>query len=146
MPSDIFKYSPAQKCCNCQRRQSRPKKLQLNVGSSVLLMVVVARQSTVPANSDIPFVNLQNCLITIYLAYVSGNTELLERLVGTVLGFVQVPPSGGPKLTFSIGAGDRQTLCPSASQTLPVTGKSVAGVFNQLGEYSVHSGAPLNQI
>jgi len=77
---------------------------------------------------------LQNCLTTIYLSSLSGNIKSLEGLVGCVLGFVQVPPAGGPKMTFSMGAGDRQTLSPPASDTLPVTGKSVAILFNQLGK------------
>ena len=64
----------------------------------------------------------------------SGNSKSLEGLVGCILGFVQVPPPGGPKMTFSMGAGDRQTLSPPASKTLPVTGKSVSILFNQLGE------------
>ena len=59
---------------------------------------------------------------------------MLERLVGTVLGFVHVPPPGGHKMTFSIGAGDRQSLCPPKSETLPVTNKSVASLFTQLGK------------
>lgn len=55
--------------------------------------------------------------------------------MGCILGFVQVPPPGGPKMTFSMGAGDRQTLSPPTSETLPVTGKSVAILFNQLGKF-----------
>ena len=46
-----------------------------------------------------------------------------------------MPPPGGPKMTFSMGAGDRHTLSPPASETLPVTGKSVAILFNQLGRF-----------
>ena len=65
----------------------------------------------------------------------------MEGLVGCVLGFVQVPPAGGPKMTFSMGAGDRQTLSPPASDTLPVTGKSVAILFNQLGKLCDHLAA-----
>ena len=80
-----------------------------------------------------PF-SFQNCLTTIYLSFLSGNTKSLEGLVGCILGFVQVPPPGGPKMTFSMGAGDRQTLSPPVSETLPVTGKSVAILFNQLGK------------
>ena len=76
----------------------------------------------------------QSCLTTIYWSFLSGNNKSLEGLVGCVLGFVQVPPPGGPKLTFSMGAGDSQTLSPPASETLPVTGKSVSILFNQLGE------------
>ena len=87
----------------------------------------------VPADLK-PFL-LQNCLTTIYLSFLSGNTKSLEGLVGCILGFVQVPPPGGPKMTFSMGAGDRHTLSPPASETLPVTGKSVAILFNQLGRF-----------
>ena len=46
-----------------------------------------------------------------------------------------MPPPGGPKMTFSMGAGDRQTLSPPASETLPVTGKSVSILLNQLGAF-----------
>lgn len=81
---------------------------------------------------DILFL-FQNCLTTLYLSFLSGNNPLLEKLVGSILGFVKVPPPGGPKLTFSIGAGDRQTLCPPVSDTIPVTGKSVALLFQQIG-------------
>ncbi|XP_068760421.1 myotubularin-related protein 13-like [Montipora capricornis] len=79
----------------------------------------------------------KNCLTTIYLSFLSGNTKSLEGLVGCILGFVQVPPPGGPKMTFSMGAGDRQTLLPPVSDTLPVTGKSVAILFNQLGIHNM---------
>ena len=77
----------------------------------------------------------QSCLTTIYWSFQSGNSKSLEGLVGCILGFVQVPPPGGPKMTFSMGAGDRQTLSPPTSETLPVTGKSVSILFNQLGEF-----------
>ena len=81
----------------------------------------------------------QSCLTTIYWSFLSGNSKSLEGLVGCVLGFVRVPPAGGPKMTFSMGAGDRQTLCPPTSETLPVTGKSVSILFNQLGKlYKIH--------
>ncbi|XP_074605890.1 myotubularin-related protein 13-like [Acropora palmata] len=81
----------------------------------------------------------KNCLTTIYSSFLSGNTKSLEGLVGCILGFVQVPPPGGPKMTFSMGAGDRQTLSPPVSETLPVTGKSVAILFNQLGIHNMLS-------
>ena len=71
------------------------------------------------------------------MSFVSGNEKCLEQLVGCVLGFVQVPPPGGPKMTFSMGAGDRHTLSPPTSETLPVTGQSVSILFNQLGELKV---------
>ncbi|XP_020625172.1 myotubularin-related protein 13-like isoform X2 [Orbicella faveolata] len=82
---------------------------------------------------------LKSCLTTIYWSFLSGNSKSLEGLVGCVLGFVQVPPPGGPRMTFSMGAGDRQTLSPPASETLPVTGKSVSILFNQLGIHNMLS-------
>lgn len=77
---------------------------------------------------------LQNCLSTIYQSFLSGNNTLLEKLVGSILGFVKVPPPGGPKLTFSIGAGDRQTLCPPVTETIPVTQSTVTTLFQQIGK------------
>ncbi|KAJ7390984.1 ARS-binding factor 1 [Desmophyllum pertusum] len=82
---------------------------------------------------------LKSCLTTIYWSFLSGNSKSLEGLVGCILGFVRVPPPGGPKMTFSMGAGDRQTLSPPASDTLPKTGKSVSVLFNQLGIHNVLS-------
>ncbi|XP_031559820.1 myotubularin-related protein 13-like [Actinia tenebrosa] len=82
---------------------------------------------------------LKNCLTTVYLSFLSGNNTLLEKLIGSILGFVKVPPPGGPKLTFSIGAGDRQTLCPPVSETIPVTEKSVAVLFQQIGIHNMMS-------
>ncbi|XP_048585296.1 myotubularin-related protein 13 isoform X2 [Nematostella vectensis] len=82
---------------------------------------------------------LKNCLTTIYLAFMAGNEELLEKLVGSILGLVRVPPPGGPKLAFSIGAGDRQTLCPPLCDTIPVTGVSVSTVFHQIGIHNMLS-------
>ena len=69
------------------------------------------------------------------MAYLNGSTELVEKMVGCMLGFVHVPPPGGPKLTFSIGGGDSQILQPPLSADLPSTNESVAILFNQLGIY-----------
>ena len=76
---------------------------------------------------------LQNCLSTIFAAYMNEDTELIEKMIGCMLGFVHVPPPGGPKLTFSIGGGDSQVLQPPLSNDLPCTSESVAVLFNQLG-------------
>ena len=59
---------------------------------------------------------------------------MLEKIIGSVLGFVQVPSVGSPAVTFSIGMGDKKTLSPPLWDEVPITGKSVANVFRQLGE------------
>ena len=41
--------------------------------------------------------------------------------------------SGGPQIRFSIGAGDRQSLQPPLSNTLPTTRTSVIQLFRALG-------------
>lgn len=55
-------------------------------------------------------------------------------MIGTAIGFVHVPPPGGPKLTFSLGGGDNQVLQPPLDPNLPCTNESVAILFNQLGK------------
>lgn len=42
--------------------------------------------------------------------------------------------AGGPQVRFSIGAGDRQSLQPPLSPSLPVTNTAVAMLFDQLGQ------------
>ena len=66
----------------------------------------------------------------------NGDADLLEKMIGCMLGFVHIPPPGGPKLTFSIGGGDNQVLQPPLSGDLPNTNESVAVLFNQLGTES----------
>lgn len=73
-------------------------------------------------------------MITIFNAYLKGQTELLEKLIGCMIGFVHVPPPGGPKLTFSIGGSDNQIIQPQLSADIPSTQESVAIIFNQLGK------------
>ena len=72
--------------------------------------------------------------MTIFNAYLNGQTELLEKLIGCMIGFVHVPPPGGPKLTFSIGGSDNQIIQPQLSGEIPATQESVAIIFNQLGK------------
>lgn len=76
---------------------------------------------------------LQNCLGTIYTVYIENLPYALENLIGNILGCIQVPPPGGPQVRFSIGAGDKQSLQPPQSPSLPVTGTAVYFVFKQLG-------------
>ncbi|ENN80610.1 hypothetical protein YQE_02975, partial [Dendroctonus ponderosae] len=75
----------------------------------------------------------RNCLGIIYCVYVENMPVPLETLVGNILGCIQVPPSGGPQVRFSIGAGDREALQPPLSPSLPVTHTSVNLLFQQLG-------------
>lgn len=75
----------------------------------------------------------QNCLGIIYTAYVDKLPVEIETLVGNIIGCVQAPPTGGPQVRFSIGAGDRQALQPALCSTLPVTRHGVALLFEQIG-------------
>ncbi|CAD7092899.1 unnamed protein product [Hermetia illucens] len=75
----------------------------------------------------------RNCLGTIYTVYIENLPYALETLIGNILGCIQVPPSGGPQVRFSIGASDKQALQPPLSASLPVTGTCVSFLFRQLG-------------
>ncbi|RUS71898.1 hypothetical protein EGW08_020336 [Elysia chlorotica] len=79
------------------------------------------------------FEAFRNCLGIIYTVHLENMPVKIETLVGNILGCVQVPPSGGPQVRFSIGAGDRQALQPPLSPTLPISHTSVAILFEQLG-------------
>ncbi|ROT67182.1 putative myotubularin-related protein 13 [Penaeus vannamei] len=79
------------------------------------------------------FETFRNCMGIVYTVYMEGLGVSMETLIGNMVGYVQVPPPGGPQVRFSIGAGDRQALQPPASPTLPVTGTTVLSLFNQLG-------------
>lgn len=84
--------------------------------------------------TDLDFIySLQNCLGTIYTVYIENLPYALENLIGNILGCIQVPQPGGPQVRFSIGAGDKQSLQPPQSPSLPVTGTAVYFVFKQLG-------------
>ncbi|CAL4080471.1 unnamed protein product, partial [Meganyctiphanes norvegica] len=79
------------------------------------------------------FETFKNCLGIVYTVYVEGLGVSMETLIGNMVGYVQVPPPGGPQVRFSIGAGDRQALQPPASPTLPVTIEVIYHLFKQLG-------------
>ncbi|XP_034117155.1 myotubularin-related protein 13 [Drosophila nasuta] len=75
----------------------------------------------------------KNCLGTIYTVYIENLPYAMENLIGNILGCIQVPPAGGPQVRFSIGAGDKQSLQPPQSSSLPITGNGVNFLFKQLG-------------
>ncbi|KAG7155690.1 Myotubularin-related protein 13-like, partial [Homarus americanus] len=77
------------------------------------------------------FETFRNCMGIVYTVYMEGLGVSMETLIGNMVGYVQVPPPGGPQVRFSIGAGDRQALQPPASPTLPVTITTVLSLFNQ---------------
>ncbi|XP_066963738.1 myotubularin-related protein 13 [Macrobrachium rosenbergii] len=83
------------------------------------------------------FETFRNCMGIVYTVYMEGLGVSMETLIGNMVGYVQVPPPGGPQVRFSIGAGDRQALQPPASPTLPVTSTTVLSLFNQLGTDSI---------
>jgi len=70
---------------------------------------------------------------TIYTVYAEKMNVPLETLVGNLIGNIQVPPSGGPQIRFSLGAGDRQALQPPLNASIPVTNGTVGSFFGQLG-------------
>lgn len=78
----------------------------------------------------------KNCLGTIYTVYIENLPYALETLIGNLLGGIQVPSPGGAQLRFSIGAGDKQSLQPAQSLSLPITGTSVYFLFKQLGKFA----------
>uniref|UniRef100_A0A8C2ZKD7 SET binding factor 2 n=1 Tax=Cyclopterus lumpus TaxID=8103 RepID=A0A8C2ZKD7_CYCLU len=83
-------------------------------------------------------VNLQGCLGLIYTVHIDSLSFPLEGLVANLFTF-QVPVAGGSQKLFSLGAGDRQLIQTPLNDTLPVTSKSVALLFQQLGIQNVLS-------
>ncbi|XP_077568821.1 myotubularin-related protein 13 isoform X1 [Stigmatopora nigra] len=78
----------------------------------------------------------RGCLGLIYTVYIDSLTVPLESLVANLFIF-QVPVAGGSQKLFSLGAGDRQLIQTPLNDTLPVTCKSVALLFQQLGIQNV---------
>ncbi|XP_067934289.1 myotubularin-related protein 13-like [Watersipora subatra] len=84
------------------------------------------------------FDTFKNCLGVIYTVYVEGNYSCdIEELVGNILGCIMVPPAGGPQVRFTIGAGDKQVLQPPTNIMIPVTRKTTAILFHELGIHNV---------
>ncbi|CAG5856281.1 unnamed protein product [Menidia menidia] len=80
----------------------------------------------------------RGCLGLIYTVYIDSLAYPLEGLVANLFTF-QVPVAGGSQKLFSLGAGDRQLIQTPLNDTLPVTFKSVALLFQQLGIQNVLS-------
>uniref|UniRef100_A0A671WNU2 SET binding factor 2 n=1 Tax=Sparus aurata TaxID=8175 RepID=A0A671WNU2_SPAAU len=80
----------------------------------------------------------RGCLGLIYTVYIDSLSFPLESLVANLFTF-QVPVAGGSQKLFSLGAGDRQLIQTPLNDTLPVTCKSVALLFQQLGIQNVLS-------
>ncbi|KAM7424179.1 hypothetical protein PAMA_000494 [Pampus argenteus] len=80
----------------------------------------------------------RGCLGLIYTVYIDSLSFPLEGLVANLFIF-QVPVAGGSQKLFSLGAGDRQLVQTPLNDTLPVTCKSVALLFQQLGIQNVLS-------
>ncbi|XP_075423198.1 myotubularin-related protein 13 isoform X1 [Ascaphus truei] len=78
------------------------------------------------------------CLGLIYTVYVDSLNVSLENLIANLLTCI-VPASGGSQKLFSLGAGDRQLIQTPLHESLPVTGTSVAILFQQLGIQNVLS-------
>uniref|UniRef100_A0A7N6AM96 SET binding factor 2 n=1 Tax=Anabas testudineus TaxID=64144 RepID=A0A7N6AM96_ANATE len=80
----------------------------------------------------------RGCLGLIYTVHIDSLSFPLEGLVANLFAF-QVPLAGGSQKLFSLGAGDRQLIQTPLNDTLPVTCKSVALLFQQLGIQNVLS-------
>jgi len=80
---------------------------------------------------------IKNCLATIYSAYAENDVKKLERMIGYAIGLSNLPPPGGPKLTFSLGGEDTQAVFPPVCESIPISNKSVAIIFNQLGIHNI---------
>ncbi|XP_041841108.1 myotubularin-related protein 13 isoform X2 [Melanotaenia boesemani] len=80
----------------------------------------------------------RGCLGLIYTVYIDSLTFPLEGLVANLFTF-QVPVAGGSQKLFSLGAGDRQLIQTPLNDNLPITYKSVALLFQQLGIQNVLS-------
>uniref|UniRef100_A0A8C0IJF3 SET binding factor 2 n=1 Tax=Bubo bubo TaxID=30461 RepID=A0A8C0IJF3_BUBBB len=88
------------------------------------------------------------CLGLIYTVYVDSLNVSLETLIANLCSCL-VPASGGSQWPFplmeegeklfSLGAGDRQLIQTPLHDSLPVTGTSVALLFQQLGIQNVLS-------
>ncbi|XP_073514007.1 myotubularin-related protein 13 [Phyllobates terribilis] len=76
------------------------------------------------------------CLGLIYTVYVDSLNVSLENLVANLVTCI-VPAAGGSQKLFSLGAGDRQLIQTPLYDSLPVTGTSVALLFQQLGIQNV---------
>uniref|UniRef100_A0A673CVT2 SET binding factor 2 n=1 Tax=Sphaeramia orbicularis TaxID=375764 RepID=A0A673CVT2_9TELE len=83
----------------------------------------------------------RGCLGLIYTVHIDSLSFPLEGLVANLFTFL-VPIAGGSQVREEfglLGAGDRQLIQTPLNDTLPVTCKSVALLFQQLGIHNVLS-------
>ncbi|XP_052006173.1 myotubularin-related protein 13-like isoform X2 [Xyrauchen texanus] len=80
----------------------------------------------------------RGCLGLIYTVYIDSLSFPLEGLVANLFTCL-VPVAGGSQKLFSLGAGDRQLIQTPLNDNLPITCKSVALLFQQLGIQNVLS-------
>uniref|UniRef100_A0A8C6L9W3 SET binding factor 2 n=1 Tax=Nothobranchius furzeri TaxID=105023 RepID=A0A8C6L9W3_NOTFU len=80
----------------------------------------------------------RGCLGLIYTVHIDSLSFPLDGLVANLFTFL-VPVAGGSQKLFSLGAGDRQLIQTPLNDTLPITNKSVALLFQQLGIQNVLS-------
>ncbi|XP_064423329.1 myotubularin-related protein 13 isoform X2 [Latimeria chalumnae] len=78
------------------------------------------------------------CLGLIYTVYIDNMNIQMESLIANLFTCL-VPVAGGSQKLFSLGAGDRQLIQTPSHNSLPVTGTSVALLFQQLGIQNVLS-------
>ncbi|XP_070619420.1 myotubularin-related protein 13 isoform X2 [Erythrolamprus reginae] len=76
------------------------------------------------------------CLGLVYTVYVDNLNVSLETLIANLCSCF-VPAAGGSQKLFSLGAGDRQLIQIPLHDSLPITGTSVALLFQQLGIQNV---------
>uniref|UniRef100_A0A672LH28 SET binding factor 2 n=1 Tax=Sinocyclocheilus grahami TaxID=75366 RepID=A0A672LH28_SINGR len=88
--------------------------------------------------SALHFISFCGCLGLIYTVYIDSLSVPLEGLVANLFTCL-IPVAGGSQKLFSLGAGDRQLIQTPLNDTLPVSGKSVALLFQQLGIQNVLS-------
>uniref|UniRef100_A0A5K4FFU9 Myotubularin-related protein 13 n=1 Tax=Schistosoma mansoni TaxID=6183 RepID=A0A5K4FFU9_SCHMA len=81
---------------------------------------------------------LKNNLSLLYTVFADSLHQYsIEQMIATLLGGIEVPPTGGPRITFSLGVGDRQIIQPAHCSTIPVTRNCVALLFKHLGIHNV---------
>uniref|UniRef100_A0A3B3QJM1 SET binding factor 2 n=1 Tax=Paramormyrops kingsleyae TaxID=1676925 RepID=A0A3B3QJM1_9TELE len=86
---------------------------------------------------DFPEV-FRGCLGLLYTVYIDSLSPPLEALVASLLTCL-VPLAAGSQKLFSLGAGDRQLIQTPQNCNLPVSGRTVSLLFQQLGIQNVLS-------
>ncbi|KAL3318924.1 SET-binding factor 2 [Cichlidogyrus casuarinus] len=138
-PRKVFAYSPRPPSSRCSSIDSNlPLRISNNDDEIVpppeqyvpKCLVLIARHSH--------FDLLKNCLSLVYTLFSnSDNRVSIELLLANIIGSVQIPPTGGQLLSFSLGAGDTQYVQPAKWPSIPVTKCTVANLFRYLGIHNV---------